>query len=139
MAQVWVEVEENPNAPYLPLQVFEARGETRHAPALRVESVAGGEGPHEVVGWCSEAGGSPCEVTYTEVSDSGAAVSVLVMGGDYGIRMRPANDPAPWSLNDPAQRGEQYMLLPPDAGIDPIRGPCRNEGGAGGKDAGAHR
>ena len=122
MAQVWVEVEENPNAPYLPMQVFEARGETRRAPALRVESVAGGEGPHEVVGWCSDADGSPCEVTYTEVSDSGAAVSILDMGGDYGIRMRPTESSSPWSLQDPAQRGEQYMLLPPDVGVSPMQG-----------------
>ena len=55
MAQVWVEVEENPNALYLPMQVFEARRETQRAASLRVESVAGGEGPHEVVGWCSDA------------------------------------------------------------------------------------
>ena len=122
MAQVWVEVEESPNAPYLPLQVFETKGESRRAAAIRVESVAGGAGPHEVVGWCSDGDGSPCEVTYTEVSDSGAAVSVLVVGGDYGIRMRPAASPAPWSLDDPAQRGEQYMLLPLEVGIRPLDG-----------------
>ena len=120
MSHIWVEVEENPNAPYLPTQVFEAREQTKQVTCLRVESVAGGDGPHEVVGWCSVGGGSPCDVNYTEVSDSGSATSILVTGGDYGIRMRPAKSSGKWSLCDHAQIGEQYMLLPPDIPTTPI-------------------
>ena len=120
MSHVWVEVEENPNAPYLPTQVFEVRDQTKQATCLRVESVSGGDGPHEVVGWCSDDGGSPCDVNYTEVSDSGSAASILVTGGDYGIRMRPVKSSGKWSLRDHAQIGEQYMLLPPNTPITPI-------------------
>ncbi len=120
MDRIYVEVEENPNSWYLPLQTFETRGEPKTASAIRVDAISGSDGPHDVVGWSSEGGGTPCDVTYVEISDSGAAVSLLVMGGDYGIRMRPANSPGPWSLDDETQRGDPYALLPPEIGIMPL-------------------
>ena len=121
MAHIYVEVEENPNSWYLPMQVFELRGDVHTARAIRVDGLAGDGDLQDVVGWSSAAGGSPCEVTYAEVSDSGAAASILVMGGDYGVRMRPAGGQGPWSLEDRAQHGDPYLLLDPATRITPLQ------------------
>ena len=120
MGQIWVDVEENPNSEYLPMRVFETQGAEIVARAIRVSEVSGGEGPHEIVGWSSEGGGTPANITYAPVTDSGAAVSILVVGGDFGVRMRPAGDAenaGEWSLESDDQRGEPYLLLPPDVEI----------------------
>ncbi len=125
MGQIWVDVEENPNSEYQPMRVFETQGAEIVAPAIRVSEVSGGEGPHVIVGWSSENGGTPTDVTYAPVTDSGAAVSILVVGGDFGVRMRPIGTVNPgtaeeWSLGSEDQRGEPYLLLPPDVEIDAL-------------------
>ena len=120
MGQIWVDVEENPNSEYSPMRVFETQGAEIVAPAIRVSAVSGGEGPHEIVGWSSEGGGTPTDVTYAPVTDSGAAVSIIVIGGDFGVRMRPAGGASEWSLDSEDQRGEPYLLLPPDVEIDAL-------------------
>ena len=123
MGQIWVDVEENPNSEYLPMRVFETQGAEIVAPAIRVSAVSGGEGPHEIVGWSSDNDGSPTDITYAPVTDSGAAVSILIVGGDFGVRIRPVGDPDgrdDWSLDSAAQRGEPYLLLPPEVEIAAI-------------------
>jgi hypothetical protein len=76
-----------------------------------IEEGAGEAGAYEVVGWRSDGGGSPCDVTVIEIGDSGAGRSRLVMGGDNGVRIRPAGSATAWSLAAPDQRGEPYILL----------------------------
>ena len=128
MGQIWVDVEENPNSEYLPMRVFETQGAEIVARAIRVSEVSGGEGPHEIVGWSSEGGGTPASITYAPVTDSGAAVSILVVGGDFGVRMRPAGaaeNADEWSLESDDQRGEPYLLLPPDVEIVEVDAPSR--------------
>jgi hypothetical protein len=120
MSQVWVEVEENPNCPYSPLQTFEGRGTERTADALLVQNVSGRAGPHVVVGWSSKDRGAPCPVRYVLVADSGAGVSLLVSGGDYGLRLRPAESSLEWSLDAADQFGEPYLLLDPATGATPV-------------------
>ena len=119
MPQVYVEVEESPNCSYFPMQVFEARGAEQQASELVVPEVSGARGPHAICGWCSEDGGSPCPVRWVEVGDSGAGTSLLVVGGDFGIRLKPAGSKAHWRPDDPAQWGEPYMLLDPDIEVSP--------------------
>jgi hypothetical protein len=111
MAQVWIDIEENENCGYHPLQTFEPQGLPQVAPSVVIEEVSGGAGPHEVVGWCSDGGGSPCDVTVVVIGDSGAGRSRLVMGGDNGVRLRPAGSATAWSLAARDQRGEPYILL----------------------------
>ncbi len=120
MPQVWVEVEENPNCSYSPQQVFEARGPEMTADALLVPEVSGHDGPHEVVGWSGDLGGSPCPVRYVLVGDSGAGVSLLVAGGTFGIRLRPVGSRSPWRIGSADQWGEAYMLLDPSAPVSAI-------------------
>jgi hypothetical protein len=120
LAQVYVEVEESPNCSYSPLQTFQTLEPPRTSAALRVSDISGRPGTHDVVGWCSHAGGSPCPVAYVRVTDSGAGSSLLVSGGDFGLRVRPAGSPGPWSIDDLDQWGEPYLLLDPAATVEPL-------------------
>lgn len=112
MGRIFIDVEENPNCGYHPMQTFETRTEEREVDELWVPGMPGEDGPHLVVGWCSEGGDGPCPLTLVEVTDSGAAVSMLVMGGDYGLRIKPEGS-GEWSLDAAEQWGEPYMLLDP--------------------------
>ncbi|MBI4218700.1 MAG: hypothetical protein HY682_01055 [Chloroflexi bacterium] len=113
MTQIYVEVEDNPNCGYSPQQAFQVLGPPCQAPAVLIHEIGARPGPHVVVGWSSKDGGTPCPVTCVKVTDSGAGVSLLISGGDYGIRLRPAADHGPWDLGDARQWGEPYMLLDP--------------------------
>ena len=81
MGRIYIDVEESPNCEYFPMQTFETRAPERQIPELWVPGVSGKEGPHIVTGWSSDDDGSPCPLTVVEVTDSGAAVSLLVAGG----------------------------------------------------------
>ncbi len=115
MGRIYVDVEENPNCGYHPMQTFETQTAEREVAELWVPGVSGADGPHVVVGWCSNGDGGPCPLTLVEVTDSGAAVSLLVVGGDYGLRIKPAVS-GDWSIDAPDQWGEPYMLLDPNVG-----------------------
>ncbi|MDA1257337.1 MAG: hypothetical protein O3C10_05770 [Chloroflexi bacterium] len=115
MGRIYIDVEESRNCGYHPMQTFETQTDEREVIELWLPGVPGRIGPHLVVGWSSDNGneGGPGPVTLVEVTDSGAAVSLLVAGGDYGLRIKPegAGD---WSLDATEQWGEPYMLLDPE-------------------------
>ena len=113
MGQVMIDIEDNDNSGYFPVQVFETQGEPRSSAVITVPSIPGSDEPYEVVGWCSGAGnrGGPCEATAVIVGDSGSGQALMVYGGDYGIRLRPASSGSLWSLEAVGQKGEPYMLL----------------------------
>lgn len=113
MGRIYIDVEENPNCGYHPMQTFETQTPERETDELWIPGVPGADGPHVVVGWCSDDNGSPCPVTLVEVTDSGAAVSLLVVGGDYGLRVKPEGSGG-WSIDAAGQWGEPYMLLDPE-------------------------
>ncbi|MBT3943285.1 MAG: hypothetical protein HOC77_05490 [Chloroflexi bacterium] len=123
MGRIYIDVEESPNCDYYPIQTFETRTEERQVGELWVPGVSGKDGPHLVTGWSSDDDGSPCPLTLVEVTDSGAAVSLLVAGGDYGLRIKP-EDAGEWSLGSEDQWGEPYMLLDPSA---PLRDTSVNQ------------
>ena len=113
MDQLMIDIEDNDNSGYFPVQVFETQGEPRSAAVITVPGVPGSDEPHEVVGWCSAAGerGGPCDATAVIVGDSGSGQALMVHGGDHGIRLRPVSSGSPWSLEAGEQKGEPYMLL----------------------------
>ena len=120
--QLWVEVEENPNSEYLPMRVFETQNEVTEANSIEVEGLSPDGGAEVIVGWSSDGDGTPTGVQFGDVTDSGSAVSVLVVGGDYGLRIRPTTSTGPWSLGNDDERGEPYLLLPPETQIKVIEG-----------------
>ena len=109
MSQVWIDIEDNDNCGYFPIQTFEARGVERVAGSIVLDDVPNVEGRCEVVGW-SDAGA--CEVRVVKVGDSGAGESILVLGGNHGIRYRSYRIADEWSLYSGDEFGEPYMLLP---------------------------
>jgi hypothetical protein len=115
--RLWVEVEENPNSEYLPMRVFETQSDVTDADSLMVEGLNPDGSAEVIVGWASDGDGSPTGVQFADVTDSGAAVSVLVVGGDYGLRIRPITSTGPWSLENEDERGEPYLLLPPETKV----------------------
>ena len=117
MDQLWVEVEESPNSEYLPMRVFETQSEITAADSLVVEGLNPDGSTEVIVGWSSEDDGTPTGIQFASVTDSGAAVSVLVVGGDYGLRIRAATSSGAWSLENADERGEPYLLLPPETKI----------------------
>ena len=106
-----IDIEDNDNCGYFPIQVFETQSEPRTATSIIVPSIPESDEPHEIVGWCSDDGGTPCEVTAVIVGDSGSGQGLMIHGGDHGIRMRPSSSTTPWALDSGDQIGEPYLLL----------------------------
>lgn len=66
----------------------------------------------EVVGWMGTARESPtCPALAQKIDDSGLGVAYLVAGGDCGLRVKRADDPAPWSVADRRQWGAPYLIV----------------------------
>ena len=99
------------------MRVFETQGEVTDADSIVVEGLTPGGGAEVIVGWASDDDGSPTGIQFADVTDSGAAVSVLVVGGDYGLRIRPTTSTGAWSLENDDERDEPYLLLPPETNI----------------------
>ena len=118
MAQIWIEIEENPNCGYLPLRTYSSTGEEQSAPSA-VFGFGDGSDLTEVTGWDPDDGGTPCDVHWVRVGDSGEGESVLVYGGEWGVRVRPYPDGTEWSPSAPDQSGEPHLLLPPDVVVRP--------------------
>lgn len=115
MAQVWIDIEDNDNCGYFPMQTFEVRGKERVASSILLDDVTNIEGRCEAVGWSDE---GRCNVNVVPVGDSGSGESILVHGGNHGIRLRSNRAIADWSLESEDEFGEPYMLLPTGTSIE---------------------
>lgn len=115
MAQVWIDIEDNDNCGYFPMQTFEVRGQERVASSILLDDVTNVDGRCEAVGWSDD---GRCEVRVVPVGDSGAGESILVHGGNHGIRLRSNRATADWSLASEDEFGEPYMLLPSGTSIE---------------------
>jgi len=110
--QLMIDLEENENSGYFPIQIFETQGKSRSVKMITVPNIPESDVPHDVVGWCSDDGGSICNVTAVAVGDSGLGQVRMIYGGDNGIRLRPSSSKSTWSLEAMDQSGEPYILLP---------------------------
>jgi len=100
-----VYVKPNTNCEGLPLTIFEVLGEEWRGESLILPFGPDGE-EHQVVGWCSLFGGSPCPVRVARVRAPSGEMGFLVWGGDWGVRV----------LDDSASPdGEEW--LPPGWGM----------------------
>ena len=108
---MYLTVEENPNCEALEGRVFQER-----TAAVRVTQVLRRRNHQEV--WCWIIGINPgmkeCPALARKVDDSGDGTCYLVSGGAWGLRMKEATSLDLWSLENPAQWGESFMLLPAD-------------------------
>jgi len=55
--------------------------------------------------------GAPCPATACLIEDSGEGACYLVTGGEWGLRLAPADGIGLWDLRDVSQWGESYLLL----------------------------
>jgi hypothetical protein len=109
--QLMIDIEDNDNCGYFPIQVFETQSEPQSAAMITIPNIPENDEPHHVIGWCSDDGGTPCEVTAVIVGDSGSGQALMIHGGDQGIRLKPASSNSPWALSSTDQTGEPYLLL----------------------------
>ena len=112
-----VEVEENDNSYGVPLRVFSANGEPYRVGQVKMDTAAGVGVLHWITGWSSEAGGTPCPAFCVAVEDSGAALSYLVYGGDWGLRFKPVALDEDWRTDSSDQFGEPCLLLGEESDI----------------------
>ena len=106
-----VEVEANDNTPMMAQQVYKNLGVP-----FRVARVRIFEGEPEgrlfaITGWSSAESGSPVPAYAVQVEDSSAGAAYLIYGGDWGVRLRPAESEAPWGMEDLEQFGETHLVL----------------------------
>ena len=109
--QIFLEVDENDNCDYMPLQLYEATAAPAAIRRVRLFEPGRPHGVYEVTGWQSDGDGSPTPAMYAPVSDSGQAEVHLVYGGDWGVRFRPASSIGDWDIEDHDQWGEPYVML----------------------------
>jgi hypothetical protein len=108
-AFTYVQVDPNANCPMSASQVFK----NIDAP-FRVSAVRIYEGEPEgrlcaVTGWSEDEG--PVQAFAVRVEDSSAGWAYVVYGGDWGLRLRPADSEAGWDLSDAEQWGETHLVL----------------------------
>jgi hypothetical protein len=106
-----IEVEPNDNTPMTASQVYKDIGVP--FPVARVRIYEGEpEGRLcEVTGWSGGAGGSPVDAYGVQIEDSSEGSAYLVYGGDWGIRLRPAETRGDWSIDSAEQWGETHLVL----------------------------
>ncbi len=107
-----VEVTAGINSPMDLNRVFDLLEEPRAIHRLFTADPAGEDAWRQVTGW--DAANGPCPAWAALAEDSGDGVILLVYGGDAGIRLKPAGDTAPWSLDRPGQWGEPCLMLDKD-------------------------
>ena len=105
---IYLEIEENPNCEYMPLQVYEALEESVPIEKVVMEVPGRPHGVYHVAGWNSE---GATTAYYVPISDSGQGVAHLVYGGDCGLRLKFTNSNSSWDLLDETQWGEPYIIF----------------------------
>jgi hypothetical protein len=108
---VFLQIPENPNCDAMDAQVFQCRSAPRVVTHVLCERSG-------VMEWCDvtglDEGGVRCPATACLVEDSGDGACYLVIGGEWGLRLRPEDSAGEWDLADRTQWGATYFLLPGD-------------------------
>lgn len=66
----------------------------------------------DVVGWRGDPARPVCEAMMRKIDDSGSGIAYLITGGEWGVRLKPADNPSEWSVRDHRQRGAPYLIAP---------------------------
>jgi hypothetical protein len=108
---VLLQIPENPNCEAMDAQVFQCRSASRTVTHVLCDRPAGME-------WCAVTGigdgGVTCPATACIVEDSGDGACYLVIGGEWGLRLRPPGDAGEWDIGSAGQWGVPYFLLSGD-------------------------
>jgi hypothetical protein len=111
---MFLRFEENPNTGFVDDRVFSEQS----APRV-VTHVFRRRHGNDV--WCPvtglDAAGKPVPALACKVQDSGEGTCYLVYGGPWGLRLAEPASAIRWSLDDPSQWAEPFLLLPSN-GVD---------------------
>ena len=110
-----IEVEESENSLFAVTRSFQTMQDPRPVSRVVTYGPDGSEGTFEVVGWSEDGPGTAFAAL---VDDSGEGSALLLYGADEGIRLRPEGSTADWSLEDPSQWGEPFLLLSHDTLVE---------------------
>jgi hypothetical protein len=109
---VYIQIDQNPNCDALDGQVFQPRSKPQEITEVIMLSEAGPQ-------WCQVTGvaegGATCPALACLIDDSGDGACYLIYGGAWGLRFKRGS--AAWDLEDSAQWGEAYLLLPGSAEV----------------------
>ena len=108
---MYVEVEPNPNCEGSFFVRFREQGTARPVRQVRMcDRISSGEW-YTITGVEGEMPQGLCPAWAQRVEDSGAGLVYVIWGGVWGIRLKPIASGQAWSLDDPQQWGEPYLLL----------------------------
>jgi hypothetical protein len=103
-----VRFEENPNCGWTDDRVFSEQ--TPPQVVTHVLRVRGGQNLWcPIVGWNAQGSTGPAQAR--KVQDSGEGTCYLVYGSLWGLRLKMPDCADAWSLDDPHQWGESFLLL----------------------------
>ncbi len=110
-AYTHVEVEANDNTPMMAQQVYKNAGVPFPVSHVRIYEGEPGGQLCAITGWMSKDGGSPTTAYAVQIDDSSEGSAYLVYGGDYGVRLRPADSDEAWDIGSREQWGETHLVL----------------------------
>lgn len=103
-------LDENPNCEGMDDRRYKTIGPPRKISHIKIYD----EDPEgvlcQVTGWSDQAEAPTCPVYAQKIEDSGDGEAILIFGGPWGLRLKPTN-PEEWSLNNPRQWGEPFLIL----------------------------
>jgi hypothetical protein len=103
-----IRVDFNDNCPMSAQLVYKNLNEPVRINCVRIYE-GGPEGVlYSVTGWSGE---GPVPAYAVSVEDSGSGAAYLVYGGEWGLRLRPAESEAAWNLGAADQFGETHLVL----------------------------
>ncbi len=104
------EIEENPNCRPSDMMRYREIGPPKKVVQIRLYHEVPEGKLYWVTGWNDQGEATP-PASVQPVEDSGSGVAYLLQGGNCGLRFKPADRNGPWSLTDPSQWGEPFLLL----------------------------
>ncbi len=110
-----VEVTAGENSPLDLHRMFDLLEDPRQVSRVMAPNPLGEDVWCEVTGWDAD---GPCPAMAAQSEDSGEGVVLLVYGGSEGVRLRPADAPGKWALNDATQWGEACLMLGKDTSAE---------------------
>ena len=108
---MYVEVESNPNCETSVFLRFKEVNLAQPVTHVKIyDRTSRGEWC-SVTGWCDDPDQPACSAYAQLVEDSGAGMTYLVFGGNWGVRLKSADCHDDWEIGHPAQWGEAYLSL----------------------------
>jgi hypothetical protein len=106
-----IEVEPNDNTAMMAQQVYKNIGVPFPVSHVRIYEGEPGGVLCSITGWSSGGNGPVVPAYAVAIEDSSEGRAILVYGGDWGVRLRPAESDAAWSIDDASQWGETHLVL----------------------------